>query len=370
MKTLSKRHPTKHEGIYYKEIIAESGKVVDKQYLIRWRDENDIDRLKTLGKESQGIRLPYCKSKRDEIVVKIRLGEELPHLAKKKNGVTFDEVALRYFSDKKHKTKDCDKEKQRYENHIKTHIGSKHIENITIDDVEDMQKLFMEKFAPRTTNHLVFLVGTIYKHAIKKSWFTGTSPTTGVDGLKVDNARERYLTLSEIDKLLEAAYETHYEVWLFVKLSLSTGGRISTIVDIKAKDINLDNNSVTLRDIKNTKTYKGFYNDELKEVLRSRVESLRANEPIIKLHRYTINTKLRPIFEKLFNLDLDADDRKNRTVIHTLRHTFASHLAINGVDILTIKTLMNHTSLEMTLRYSHLSPDNGSKAVQNLYKSS
>ena len=49
--------------------------------------------------------------------------------------------------------------------------------------------------------------------------------------------------------------------------------------------------------------------------------------------------------DRLFNIGLEKDDAKNRTVIHTLRHTFASHLAINGTPIFTIKELMNHSDV-------------------------
>lgn len=58
LKTLSKRIPTNEEGIFYKRIINENGKEVDKAYLIRYR-ENDTDKLKTIGKHSQGIRINY-----------------------------------------------------------------------------------------------------------------------------------------------------------------------------------------------------------------------------------------------------------------------------------------------------------------------
>ena len=45
------------------------------------------------------------------------------------------------------------------------------------------------------------------------------------------------------------------------------------------------------------------------------------------------------ILNGLFNQGIDYDDRKNKAVVHTLRHTFASHLAINGTPIFTMQNL-------------------------------
>ncbi|RXK14565.1 hypothetical protein CP965_03720 [Halarcobacter mediterraneus] len=52
--------------------------------------------------------------------------------------------------------------------------------------------------------------------------------------------------------------------------------------------------------------------------------------------------RLRALLNDLFNKDIEENDRKNKIVFHTLRHTFASHLAINGTPIFTIQKLMNH----------------------------
>lgn len=156
---------------------------------------------------------------------------------------------------------------------------------------------------------------------------------------------------------------------LFVKLSLNTGGRLETIYNIKKKDINLQDGTITLYDFKREKTYTSFLPDDLKEELEERLKSLTANSRIINTSSSRIiQRRLKKHLDTLFNVGLAIDDRKNRAVVHTLRHTFASHLAINGVPIFTIKELMNHANIEMTMRYAKLAPDNGRVAIQGLYR--
>ncbi len=51
---------------------------------------------------------------------------------------------------------------------------------------------------------------------------------------------------------------------------------------------------------------------------------------------------------------------------HCNRHTFASHLAMAGNGIATIAKLMGHRTIQMSMRYSHLSPDFNQSAVESL----
>ena len=62
----------------------------------------------------------------------------------------------------------------------------------------------------------------------------------------------------------------------------------------------------------------------------------------------------------------NTNDIKNKVVFHSLRQTFASHLAINGTPIFTIQKLMNHKDIRMTLRYAKLSPDSGRESILSL----
>ena len=152
-------------------------------------------------------------------------------------------------------------------------------------------------------------------------------------------------------------------LFLYFKLALNTGARLSTLQNIYKKDIDFAHNLLALKDFKNNSTYKTFLNEELLGLLNKRVEQLNPND---KIFISNPERRMRQILDDLFNIGIDKNDRKNKVVFHTLRHTFASHLAINGVPIFTIQKLMNHKEIKMTLRYAKLSPDSGREALMNL----
>jgi len=373
LKTINKRIKTSQEGIFYKEIINDNNKVVDKIFLIRYRN-NDQDKLLTIGRYSQGIRIEYCKEKRFEILNNIRLGE-MPTTIKakrtKSNCIKFDEIADDYFEYISIHTKDFSNTKSRYLLHIKEYIGDNDISRITTSQIEKIQKLKLAQLAPKTVNHLIQLIGTIYNFAINRDKYKGNNPTRNLKRLKINNARERFLSKDEINKLIKAI-EYDFQLLLFVKIALSTGARFETINQIKKKDINLDERVITLHDFKNNTNYKGFIQENLVSQLRERLDDIQINDYVVNFHktkdlRSKLTKKFKPILDNLFNQGLETDDYKNRVVVHTLRHTFASHLAIKGTPIFTIQKLLNHKDITMTMRYAKLSPDSGKEFVNNLY---
>ena len=67
-------------------------------------------------------------------------------------------------------------------------------------------------------------------------------------------------------------------------------------------------------------------------------------------------------------LNNGIEDPRYKVVFHTLRHTFASWLALNGETIQTIAELLGHRTLAMTQRYSHLTGDHKKRAVLAMEK--
>ncbi len=52
---------------------------------------------------------------------------------------------------------------------------------------------------------------------------------------------------------------------------------------------------------------------------------------------------------------------------HSLRHTYASWLVEGGVDLYRVKELMGHSSIQTTMRYAHLAPDNLRNEVERVF---
>lgn len=362
------RHTTNLTGVIYRDSVT-NGKS-DKTYYIRYKDENNKTIELKIGKYSEGVREAYCNQKRNEILTKQRNGEEPPVIAQKKKRVilSIETLSKAYFI---HRLENGSKkvDESVYSVHILPFLKDYDLNTINKNDIAKFTNHLKEKqnqntkspLASKTINNILNLLKAIIKYSLKNDLLKNDF-SKYINLFDIDNARERFLTLKEIQTLLKTTKDDE-TIYLFFNLALNTGGRLATILNIHKKDIDFTHNLITLKDFKNNSTYKAFLTDELKHLLELRTKNISLNDKI-----FTSNPerRLRTILDDLFNLGIDTQDRKNKVVIHTLRHTFASHLAINGTPIFTIQKLMNHKDIKMTLRYAKLSPDSGREAVINL----
>ena len=320
------RIKTKFAGVYYRE--SKTNNKNDKTYYIRYKDNNNKTIETKIGKFSEGVREAYCNAKRNEIITKQRLGEEPPQAVKnkKKKINYFNDISNKYFQTRK----DNDTTKAYlsvYNLYIKPYFHD--IDTINKNDMIKF-KIFLinttlknskRKLSIKYRNDILSLLTTINRYALKND-LTTNDFTKYIIKDSVDNARERFLKVEEIKELYEYTKENS-DIFLFYKLALNTGGRLATILNISKKDIDFTHKLITLKDFKNDSTYKAFLNDDLLVLLRDYTQNISNNEKLFKVNK---ERKLRQILNELFNKDIDNYDSKNKVVVHTLRHTFASHI--------------------------------------------
>jgi integrase len=357
---------TKFTGVYY-NLLQDN----DRAYYVTYKNADNKKVWLKIGKYSEGVREAYCNQKRIEILNLQRLGEEPPQAKKykKRKITTLESVATKYFLERKD-TKSKEVDLSVFNNHIVIYFDAK-------CDIETVDKSFVLKYtkyldtvkskhsdnfiSDKTKNNILSLLISIINYALKNDLIKNDF-IKYIQKEDIDNNRERFLSKDEILELYErVSYDT--TLLLFCKLLLTTGARLNTILSITKQDIDINHKIITLTDFKNKSTYKSFLTDEVIELLNQKTTSLLATD---KLFSSNPQKRLLSILNELFNYEVDRKDTKNKVVIHTLRHTFASHLAINGTPILTIQKLMNHKDIKMTLRYAKLSPDTGRESINDL----
>lgn len=148
-------------------------------------------------------------------------------------------------------------------------------------------------------------------------------------------------------------------------LALNTGIRQNALFSLRWDDIDLEHTTIHLR-AQNAKNKKNDFipmNKTVSETLIKWREQSDLNNPLVFPSPKT--------GEKLDNC------KKNWTAIlktagitnfrwHDMRHDFASRLVMAGVDLNTVRELMTHSDIKMTLRYAHLAPEKKQSAVEKI----
>jgi len=363
----------KFAGVYHRLLRDKS-----KTYHITYKNpiSKKTERL-TIGNSKQGINEAYAHQKRNEIISKLRFGDDpnIPILRIKQTQTTLDDLAENYFKDllSQRNNKSTKSAKAKYDGHISPILGTVPHTQLSKDHAKKLQRSLMaKKYANQTVNGIIELLSRVVNYNIKNDLINGSNPFFGLKKLKVDGERKRYLNKEEIQKLLEETKKDKV-LHLFTLLSLSLGARLNGILTIQKKDIDLKKGIVIIKDHKSNETYQGAIKDNVKEPLEETLKELNNNDYVISYNHgqlsddKRIQRKLKPILDKLFNQGIEKEDTLNRVVVHTLRHTFASLLAINDTSIYKIMKYMNHKDIKMTMRYAKLAPNSMQDDINTLF---
>jgi integrase len=358
---------SKYTGVYYRD-----RKDGDRTYYYRYRDNNSRNVQVRVGLESNGFNEKVAFEQRQN-TINAQKSEEvyqgLPDI-KSRHRTTLNDIADFYFNN--HKTKSTLKRQRTYDFRIRNSIGKKSIYKLQPKDIIVFRDELSEKLSPQTVIIHLELISTIYNYYIQYYTIKLTNPVLHVKKPRVDNRRERILSKEEIDLVFEEL-KNSFSLTLFVSLSLSTGARKSTVLNYKVKDVDLYHKTINSYDFKNKSTYKSFLDERTIKLVEYRIqqnsepESPLVYQPGVRDLDRWVSKEMKIVFDNLFNIGLDQYDRKNRVVVHTLRHTVLSHLGMKGCNVFLLKKISNHKSTQMVERYTKLSEDVGRKEIDELW---
>ncbi len=382
-----KRIRTKFKGVYQREAEKQNHKgkpdiCFDISYKI---DGKKI--WEKAGWLSEGYSPKLAEQVRAERIRSIRHGEELPQ--EKKKTPTFKEAAAKYIEWAKKEHKSGKDEESRYTYHLRPEFDDKRLDEISPFDIEkfkikatksgriarkDDKGRKAEKqpgLSPQTIKHCIALMRQIYNKAIDWEIYDGPNPVRKVEMPKVKNGRVRFLSHDEADKLLaelRGRSETTYDMAV---ISLHCGLRSGEILNLKGKDVDFPNGKIHILEPKNGEYRTADMTRAVNEIFKARMPES-PEEYVFKDRRH--NKKIDQV-SQAFTKAVDAiglnegvTNRLEKVTFHTLRHTFASWLVLQGESLLMIASLLGHKTLAMVQRYAHLMPGKKKEAVLKLEK--
>ncbi len=302
----------------------------------------------------------------EEWAAGIKSGRPVPAVRAnvKSEKMTFRELAEKYLEYARGRLKSYDRLKSFAGTLIKR-FGDKLIEDFTMFDLESLQGDILRKGQSRAyANRLVVLAKVMFNKAF--DWeLVNEDVIKQLKRCKLLNGevkRLRYLSDKEAETLLSNC-DAHLKPLII--MALNTGMRKSEMLGLTWDKVDLKNRLILLDKTKNGERREIPINDTLYGVLSGLTRHIKTDYVF-----YNPQT-LKPYqdFKKPF-LKALAKSRILDFRFHDLRHTFASWLIMKGADLTTVKELLGHKDIKMTLRYSHLSQahiKNGVKLLEKDY---
>jgi integrase len=254
--------------------------------------------------------------------------------------------------------------------HIVPALGHLRLDTVSAAEVERYKSLKLsEKLSAKTVNNHLAVLGKLLSLAVELGV---VERTPRLRKLRADRKTPAFLDLEEADRLLRATAPG----WrCLLTIALRTGLRMGELLGLRWEDVDLQARRLHVRRTR-WKGQEGSPKGNRERVVPLSGEAAEA----LKAHRDGRLVALRPyVFDhedgvpfthsELKHVVPDACRRAGlakRLTMHGLRHTFASHLVMRGVSLVTVKELLGHADLSMVLRYAHLAPNVTQDAVNLL----
>jgi site-specific recombinase XerD len=221
-------------------------------------------------------------------------------------------------------------------------------DQLELEEVRDwFHHLLVERrLAGTSVNLKIQAVRFFFQHVLRRSDFDLKSPTQR--SRKLPQALSR----CEVKRIIEAATLPRHRVMLMTVYA--AGLRVAELVQLSVHDLDAERHLMRVRSGKGSKERYTLLSDALLAHLR---DHWRREKPPSQWLFPGLDSN-HPITVTAVQRAWMAAKKKAGVVrgrgIHTLRHSFATHLLESGVDLVTIQRLLGHSSLSTTTRYLHI----------------
>jgi site-specific recombinase XerD len=240
-----------------------------------------------------------------------------------------------------------------------------YIEDITVEDIEGYLHYTrtVKNYRKISNRRVVITLKSFFTFCVKKKYCL-VNIAKEVAHIRAEHTERINLTENEIEALIRATKDPLAK--LVFQTLYYTGMRVSECSKLKVNDVDTINWEITVKNGKGSKDRKIPVNEKLRPLLMEYVKTSR-------LDLGTSNffcTKSGGISPSYINRMLKVYSKeagiKKHVTAHILRHSFATNLLKNGVDILRIQKLMGHSSIKTTSIYTHTNMIDLGQAVNAL----
>jgi site-specific recombinase XerD len=213
-------------------------------------------------------------------------------------------------------------------------------------DIGLIKKYLLEKQEKGQSSQTI----NLYLNAIKyfyREIFKNNIPIN-IKFAKTSNKLPVVLSRLEIEKIIHSIENKKHK--LLVSLSYGAGLRVSEAVNLKVRDVNLDELTIHLKGAKGNKDRLTIFPEKLKADMSELMALQHGNEYFFESERGGKLTSRTA--QKVFENALAKAQIQKEATFHSLRHSFATHLLENGVDVRYVQELLGHQNIRTTQLYT------------------
>jgi len=236
---------------------------------------------------------------------------------------------------------------------------------------EYLSTMIVSGISRRSVARKLSALRSFFKYLFRQGYIQKT-PTDNINAPKLNKPLPKFLTIKEIDRLVNAIDQKTIigkRIYALIEVLYSTGMRVSEVTNLKHDQIQWREGIVRVI---------GKGNKERLVMLGSAALAMLKN--YIGDAGYDRNSPVEYIFRNKFGRQLNVKTVQtdisslakiagiNRDVTpHILRHSFATHMLDAGADLRSVQELLGHASLSTTQIYTHVTPDRLKKAYEKAH---